>query len=198
MAASAAGSSPCDASSWSNETENRSYSLAALCHVSFAGDRRSSCAIPTPHVTTELFRKHGATHMVEWADYDADGAIDLAFGNNNPEGRNGLFRNLLPATQAARSLQVRVLDANARSTRAGAEVRLYAAGTRKCVGSRIVSTGGGYTSQGQTPVHFGLGDTKRVDVEVTGFTTKGRKVTRVANVDPAKMPGRILVVKLPR
>ena len=149
-------------------------------------------------VTTELFRKHGATHMVEWADYDADGAIDLAFGNNNPEGRNGLFRNLLPPAQAARSLQVRVLDANGRSTRAGAEVRLYAAGTRKAVGSRIVSTGGGYTSQGQTPVHVGLGETKRVDVEVTGFTTAGRKVTRVASVDPAKVPGRILVVKLPR
>lgn len=149
-------------------------------------------------ITGDAFRKHGATHMVEWADYNGDGAIDLAFGNNNPEGRNGLFRNLLPRARAARSLQVRVLDANGRSTRAGAEVRLYAAGTRRVVGGRIVSTGSGYTSQGQAPVHFGLGDTKRVDVEVTGFTAAGRKVTRMANVDPARVPGRILVVKLPR
>jgi hypothetical protein len=148
-------------------------------------------------VTPELFRTHGATHMVDWTDYDKDGAIDLAFANNNPEGRNGVYRNLLPPTQAARSLQVLVLDSKGHSTRAGAEVRLYVAGTRKVVGSRIVNTGGGYTSQSQTPVHFGLGDVKKVDVEVTGFTPGGRKITRVANVDPSKVAARILVVKLP-
>jgi hypothetical protein len=149
-------------------------------------------------VTPEVFRRHGATHMVEWADYDGDGAVDLAFGNNNPEGRNGLFRNVLAPAQAARSLQVRVLDANGRATRAGAEVRLYVAGTRTLVGTRLVSTGGGYTSQGQAPAHFGLGETKKVDVEVTAPAAAGRKVTRVANVDPAKIPGRILVVKTGR
>ncbi len=148
-------------------------------------------------VTPELFRTRGATHMVEWADFDGDGAIDIAFTNNNPEGRNGLYRNLLPPAQAARALQVLVLDSKGHSTRAGAEVRLYAAGTRKVVGSRIVNTGGGYTSQGQTPVHFGLGEVKRVDVEVTGFSAAGRKITRVPNVDPAKVPGRVLVVKVP-
>ena len=147
--------------------------------------------------TPALFRAHGATHMVEWADYDGDGAIDLAFGNNNPEGRNGLFRNLLPPERAARSLQVSVLDRSGRSTRAGAEVRLYQGGTRTVVGGRLVSTGSGYTSQGQTPVHFGLGDVKRVDVEVTAMTPKGRKVSRIPGVDPVKMRGRVLVVKLP-
>ncbi len=148
-------------------------------------------------VTPELFRTHGATHMVEWADYDKDGAIDLALANNNPAGRNGVYRNLLPPAQAARALQVLVLDSKGHSTRAGAEVRLYVAGTRKVVGSRIVNTGSGYTSQSQTPVHFGLGDVRKVDVEVTGFTPAGRKITRVASVDPSKVAGRILVVKLP-
>jgi hypothetical protein len=147
--------------------------------------------------TPEVFRKHGATHMVEWADYDKDGAIDLAFANNNPEGRNAVYRNLLAPAQAARSLQVLVLDARGRSTRAGAEVRLYVPGTRKVVGGRIVSTGGGYTSQGQAPVHFGLGAVKRVDVEVTALTPAGRRIRRVANVDPAKLPGRLLVVRTP-
>jgi len=148
-------------------------------------------------VTPELFRKHGATHMVEWADFDKNGAIDIAFANNNPEGRNAMFRNLLPPVQAVRSLQVLVLDSNGHSTCAGAEVRLYEAGTRKVVGGRIVNAGGGYTSQGQTPVHFGLGDVKRVDVEVTALTPGGRKITRVANVDPDQVPNRILTVRVP-
>jgi penicillin G amidase len=147
--------------------------------------------------TPEVFRKHGATHMVEWADYDKDGAIDLALANNNPEGHNAVYRNVLPPAQAARALEVLVLDSKGHATRAGAEVRLYVAGTRKVVGSRIVSTGSGYTSQCQTPVHFGLGDVKKVDVEVTGFAPAGRKITRVANVVPSKLAARLLVVKLP-
>jgi hypothetical protein len=35
----------------------------------------------------------------------------------------------------------------------------------------------------------------KVDVEVTAMTKGGRKVTRVANVDPNKLPRRVLVVK---
>lgn len=122
-------------------------------------------------VTTDLFRKHGATHGLQWADYDKDGAIDLALANNNPDGRNALYRNLLPAAQARRSLEVVVLDGKGRYTRAGSEVRLYAAGTRKVVGGRIVDSGSGYTSQSQIPVHFGLSDVMRVDVEVTYFSS---------------------------
>jgi len=36
----------------------------------------------------------------------------------------------------------------------------------------------------------------KVDVEVTAMTKSGRKVTRVANVDPNKLPKRVLVVKV--
>jgi hypothetical protein len=148
-------------------------------------------------VTTELFRKHGATHGVEFADFNKDGAIDLAISNNNPEGKNAVYRNLLPAAQARKSLQVVVLDSKGHYTRAGAEVRLYAAGTRKVVGGRIVDTGSGYTSQSQSPVHFGLGDVKTVDVEVTYFTPQGRKTVVQKNVDPTKVPRGILTVKVP-
>jgi hypothetical protein len=148
-------------------------------------------------VTTDLFRKHGATHGLQWADYDKDGAIDLALANNNPDGRNALYRNLLPADQARRSLEVAVLDGKGHYTRAGSEVRLYAAGTHKVVGGRIVDSGSGYTSQSQMPVHFGLGDVKRVDVEVTYFTPQGRKTLIQRNVDPAKVPNHILTIKVP-
>jgi hypothetical protein len=148
-------------------------------------------------VTPELFRKHGATHGLQWADFDKDGAIDIALANNNPDGKNALYRNVLPQDQARRSLQVLVLDSKGHYTRAGSEVRLYEAGTRKVAGGRIVDTGSGYTSQSQVPVHFGLGGAKRVDVEVTYFTPMGRETLLRRDVDPSKIPNRILVVHVP-
>ncbi|MBI3491848.1 MAG: hypothetical protein HY047_08725 [Acidobacteria bacterium] len=45
------------------------------------------------------------------------------------------------------------------------------------------------------PVHIGLPTEGKVDVEVTAMTNKGRKVTRVPNVNPNTLPGRVLVVK---
>jgi penicillin G amidase len=147
--------------------------------------------------TPELFRKRGATHGVQFADFDKDGAVDLALCNNNPEGRNSIARNVLPAAQARRSLQVIVLDSKGHFTRAGSEIRLYAAGSRKVVGSRIVDTGSGYTSQSAAPVHFGLGGVKSVDVEVTYFTKQGRRTVTKKNVNAAKLPHGILTVKVP-
>ena len=44
-------------------------------------------------------------------------------------------------------------------------------------------------------MHIGLPVDGRVDVEVTAMTRAGRTITRVANVDPNKLPKRILVVK---
>jgi len=143
----------------------------------------------------ELVAKHGATHGVQWVDFDGDGALDLALANNNPGGGHYLFRNMLPPARARRSIQVAVVDENGRHTRAGSEVRIYAPGTRKVLGSRLVDTGGGYCSQNIVPVHVGLPADGKVDVEVTAMTKAGRKVTRVANVDPNKLPKRVLVVK---
>jgi penicillin G amidase len=147
--------------------------------------------------TPELFLKHGATHGVQFADFDRDGAVDLALCNNNPDGRNSIARNLLSPAQAHKSLQVIVLDAKGHFTRAGSEVRLYVAGSRTAVGSRIVDTGSGYTSQNAAPVHFGLGEVTTVDVEVTYFTRQGRRTVWQRNVNPAKVPHGILTVRVP-
>src|SRR5215217_4836122 len=70
----------------------------------------------------EIVAKHGATHGVQWVDFDGDGALDLALANNNPGGGHYLFRNLLPRERARRSIQVQVVDAKGRHTRAGSEV----------------------------------------------------------------------------
>lgn len=140
--------------------------------------------------------KNGATHGIQWADFDGDGALDLAMANNNPNGHHYLWRNLLPPERARRSLLVMVLDENGRYTKAGSEVRIYVPGTRQVLGTRLVDTGSGYCSQNVMPVHFGLPQEGPVDVEVTAMTKAGRKITRVANVDPNKLARRILVVKV--
>jgi len=142
--------------------------------------------------------QHGATHGIQWADFDGDGALDLAIANNNPGGTHYLYRNVLPPEQARRSIQVMVLDHHGHATKAGSEVRIYAPGMRTVWGGRIVDTGSGYCSQSVLPVHFGLPQESRVDVEVTALTKSGRKITRFANVDPNRLPRRVLVVKLPQ
>jgi hypothetical protein len=138
---------------------------------------------------------HGATHGVQWVDFDGDGDLDLALTNNNPNGAHPLYRNMLPPDRAKRSVQVMVLDARGRATRAGSEVRVFAAGTRNILGTGLVDTGSGYCSQNVMPVHVGLPSMGRVDVEVTTMTKSGRVVKRVAGVTPGKIAGGIVVVK---
>jgi hypothetical protein len=144
----------------------------------------------------EIVAKHGATHGVQWVDFNGDGALDLALANNNPAGGHYLFRNVLPPDRARRSIQVQVVDKNGHHTRAGSEVRVLAPGKRTVLGSRLVDTGGGYCSQSVMPVHLGLPVDGKVDVEVTAMTKTGRRITRVTNVDPSKLPRRVLVVKV--
>jgi hypothetical protein len=148
------------------------------------------------NVMPDIIAKHGATHGVQWVDFDRDGALDLALANNNPTGGHYVFRNVLPAERARRSIQVVVVDAHGRYTRAGSEVRVYAGGRRRILGARLVDTGSGYCSQSVVPVHVGLPVGDKVDVEVTAMTKGGRKTTRVAGVDPNKLPKRVLTVKV--
>ena len=147
-------------------------------------------------VTPDNLAELQADHGVQWADLDADGDLDLALTGAAAPGTVALLRNLLPADAAARSLSVRVLDARGRATRAGAEVHLFAAGTRRRLGTRLVDTGSGYNAQNDMPVHFGLADMATVDVEVV-WPEKGRRVvTRMARVQPAEWRGRALVIRI--
>ena len=146
--------------------------------------------------TPAAFLNRGASHGVRWADYDGDGDLDLALANNNLSSGHWLYRNDLPAASAARSIQVRVLDESGLHTRAGAEVRVFEAGTDRLLGTRLVDSGGGYCSQGSAPVHVGLPPgTTTVDVEVTVLTGAGRRAVRVDGVDPDTLPGRVLEVR---
>jgi hypothetical protein len=147
-------------------------------------------------VTPDSLAALQADHGVQWADLDGDGDLDLALTGAAAPGTVALLGNLLPAETAARSLSVRVLDARGRATRAGAEVHLFAAGTRRRLGTRLVDTGSGYNAQNDMPVHFGLAGMSPVDVEVVWPGNGRRTVTRVGNVRPADWHGKNLVIRV--
>ena len=141
-------------------------------------------------VLPRVVARNDATHGVQWVDYDQDGALDLALADNGPAGTHFLFRNRLPAPAAQRSVSVLVVDAQGRQTRAGSEVRVYAAGSRTLLGTRLVDTGSGYCSQNAAPVHLGLPDslgTRLIDLEVT-VLDKERRVVRMPGVRPSGVP----------
>jgi penicillin G amidase len=93
-----------------------------------------------------------------------------------------------------RLLAVDVVDRRRRMTRAGAEVRIYRAGTKALVSSGIVDTGSGYCSQNAMPVFVAAPADGRVDVEVTAIAGGRRLVTRLTRLDPDSMKGRRIVV----
>jgi hypothetical protein len=139
-------------------------------------------------VTPENIQALEADHGVEWADFDCDGAMDLALTGTQPNGMHLLLRNLLPQVDARRSLSVRV-------PKPGAEVRLFAAGTRRLLGTRIVDSGSGYNAQNDAPVHFGLARLEPVDIEVTFPQAGKRPVSGMKRVDPKSWFGRSVVVR---
>jgi hypothetical protein len=110
-------------------------------------------------------RTRKADHGVVWFDLDGNGALDLALTGAETDGMHLVLRNETPAP-TSRSIQVRVTDADGRATRAGAEVRVYRAGSRQLLGVRVVDAGSGYNAQSDQPVHVGVGDVTRVDVDV--------------------------------
>ena len=146
-------------------------------------------------VTPGYMLKHDADHAVVWADFNLDGAIDLALADHEGEGVLNLYRNRLPAERARRSISVLVLDAKGHYTRAGSEVRVYKAGTREVLGARLVDTGSGYNSQSALPVHIGLPNPGKVDVEVTYMSGAGRRIARVTGVDAWARRGKPIIVK---
>jgi hypothetical protein len=115
--------------------------------------------------TPPALRALKADHGVLWFDVDGDGALDLSLTGAEADGMHAVLRNRTPRP-TARAVRVRVLDGRGRATRAGAEVRVYRAGTRQLLGMRVVDAGSGYNTQSDQAVHVGVGDTRRVDIEV--------------------------------
>ncbi|MDP2321713.1 MAG: CRTAC1 family protein [Acidobacteriota bacterium] len=146
-------------------------------------------------VTPPSIRKLQADHGVQWADVDGDGDLDLALTGARADGMHLVMRNMLPAADAARGLHVRVVDDKGRATLAGAEVRVYAAGTTRLVSARLVDSGSGYDAQNDMPVHVGVpAGVSRVDVQVIA----PRHGKRVPVWQRGVAPGRTITIRLPR
>ncbi len=143
-------------------------------------------------VTPASIRRLQADHGVQWADVDGDHDLDLALTGARADGMHLVMRNMLPAADAGRGLHVKVVDGQGRSTRAGAEVRVFAAGTTRLVGARLVDSGSGYDAQSDLPVHVGVpAGTARVDVQVI----MPRKGMRTPVWQRGVAPGRTITVR---
>ena len=150
-------------------------------------------------VTPQQVLAHHASHGALWADFDGDGDQDLALAGSRPDTLPLIWRNALTPGGRNRSLTVRVVDERGYATRAGAEVRVYAGGTRRLIGARLVDSGSGYNAQNDGPVHVGAGAAAGVDVEVA-FPSGGRRdVVRVGNVAiHGPQPLVVKVVRTPK
>jgi hypothetical protein len=144
-------------------------------------------------VTPENLVAMQASHGAQWADFDGDGDMDLAIAGSRADATHSLFRNLLPATDAARSLSVRVVDADGRATRAGALVRVRSSKTKRVLAVRLVDAGSGYDSQNDMPVHLGLAVMEPLDVEVV-WPANGASVT--ATVSGVSAHPAVVVVRV--
>jgi hypothetical protein len=139
-----------------------------------------------------------ADHGVQWVDVDADGDEDLSLTGARPDGMHLVLSNLLDPRAARRALRVRVVDPRGRATRAGAEVRVYAAGTRRVLATRLVDTGSGYNAQNDLAVHLGLASEDPVDVEVIWPSGGRREAMTVRNVRIGDPSTATLTVRIGR
>lgn len=138
---------------------------------------------------------NGGDHGVEWIDFDLDGALDLSLTDGyGPVGGHPLYRNRVVDVGGQPGINVLVMDEEGHFTHPGAEVRLYYEDGR-LLGTRLVNTGGGYNTQSAAPVHFGLGDATKVDVEVTYLTSRGRQSQWKRGIRPADAANRLVVVR---
>lgn len=154
-------------------------------------------------VTPPAMLQNGASHGVSWADFDLDGDVDLALGNNDPEGgSHPLYVNGMPEARAARSLEVLIVDNQGRFVRAGTKVTAIAedidpAHPEGYRSARLMDAGGGYSSQSAQPVHFGFPAwVTRVSLHVEWFEKGQARSTTVSGAELAAFRHQWLVLRL--
>ncbi len=127
----------------------------------------------------------GSTDGIAWADYDNDGDLDLAVGNEHHPFENWLYVNDI---NDSASLQIALLGhsfdfGTGYSNREGigAKVTVYNAGfigdPAHRLGYREVCAHGGFSSQNQIEAHFGLPGETTVDVRVEWPGSGGSSLT---------------------
>lgn len=106
-------------------------------------------------------------------DFDNDGRIDLFLVNWFQGNHCRLLHNQSPKKNW---LAVQVQGKKMNRMGIGAQVKVYATGTKTLLGFQEVTTGYGYASGQVAYCHFGLNDVAQVDVDVK--LPDGRHITR--------------------
>lgn len=146
-------------------------------------------------INTAKTALNGADHGIQWADYDNDGDLDISLTEGyNIAGRHPVAKNNLPGSLKSNSLSITVTDSNGILNRAGSEVRLYSL-DGQLLGLRMITTGDGYNSQSNRPVHFALPNHDEVNVKVTFLTTNGRSTQTTQNIKITDFLGKSLIIK---
>ena len=146
-------------------------------------------------VTPDNIKAVDASHGAAWADFDRDGDLDLALAGASATTAHPLFRNQLVSGAASRALHIAVVDGKGRARFAGAEVRVFAAGTSRLIGLRLVESGSGYNAQNDLPVQVGVAGRDVVDVEVR-LRRGPAAPLRVNGVKIAEYAGRSLTIRV--
>ena len=140
-------------------------------------------------------------HGAQWADYDADGDLDLALTGVQKDAMHWLLRNTLTTASTAsssRAFFIRVVDEAGRSTLPGAEVSLSINGSRVPLGTRLVDAGSGYNSQNDLPVHFAVPAVNQVFASVRIKRPGQESVLTSVSIDLNKWRNRVYEMRVPR
>ncbi|MCA9753011.1 MAG: VCBS repeat-containing protein [Gemmatimonadetes bacterium] len=141
----------------------------------------------------------GSTDGVAWADYDLDGDLDLAVGNEHSPNDNALYINQENDSDwLSLTLVGHFHDLGAGfSNRSGigAKVAVYEAGflgdAGHLLGFREIEAHGGFSSQNDIAAHFGLPGQATVDVRITWPGSAGTHV--VQDLTGVAVPSRMTV-----
>lgn len=138
-------------------------------------------------------------HGVQWADFDRDGAIDLALTGVQKDGMHWLLRNRLPVAEAARGFSLDLRDADDRALTAGTVVTVQVLGktTKSPRQTRLIDAGSGYNSQSTLPLHLAAGGTDpRVTLAIEVHRAGERPLSLRHDVDTAKLRGQAYQLRL--
>lgn len=128
----------------------------------------------------------GSTDSVAWADFDQDGDLDLAVGNEHSPTQNELWVNQL---DSGAYLQLRLVglfdmfgDGYSNRNAVGAQVAVYAAGhsgdSDFLRGFQQVQAKGGFSSQNAIDLTFGLPLDEAVDVVINWPGSAGQSIVQ--------------------
>jgi hypothetical protein len=150
------------------------------------------------NVTPAEIGSPNSDHGVQWADFDLDGDVDLSLTGVQKDGMHWLLRNMLPATQATRAINIKVLDSAGRSTLAGAQVSVMAAGggAASVRAARLIDAGSGYNAQNDAPVHIVLPDVKEPVVVIKVSGAGGIATQLQQDIDAARFRQRVYEIRL--